>query len=281
VAQLAEEVGALSELPQQVAHLKASVAQLDAQLNEGLQALSHRIGSNELALSKLKESVERAMILTEEFKKNLGRLFARLEGVEERLSLLEQQGDALQGELGELRAWAESQLGSLAVRLEELESRLMGLKELMAQVEGLKGLFAKLQEHQAKLAARQEHNEAQLAQLKERLVVEDPRVAELERKVDKLTEKLAAVLIEVEQSRLAITELEGRLEGLREEIKAEVLAEIPPWPQVPTMEELRLVAEEVAAEQVKRAQAQAEAAQGLAIVALLAGLAAIAVSLLL
>jgi len=84
----------------------------------------------------------------------------------------------------------------------------------------------------------------------------------------------------VEQSRMAISELGERLEVMKEEVKAEVLAELPAVPEVPTAEEIRLLVEEVAAAQVKRAEAKAGAAQGLAIVALLAGLAAIAVSLL-
>jgi chromosome segregation ATPase len=287
VAQLTESVQVLSELPEQVAYLKASVAELNAQLAESVQALSHRIGSNELALSKLQESVERALIVTEDFKANLGTLFTRLDGVEGKLAGLQEHSGILQTGLERLAAQLDSGIGTLAVRLEELEARLGGLRDALAQVESLKQMFSQLQVNQAELAARQEKTEAQLAQLRDRLQQltikkkEEPGLQELQAKVERLTNKIAAVLIEVEQSRMAISELEQSLAGMKEEIKGEVLAALPPLPRVPSAEEIRLQVEEIAAQQLKRAQARADAAQGLAIVALLAGMAAIAVSLLL
>ena len=91
-------------------------------------------------------------------------------------------------------------------------------------------------------------------------------------------ERIAALFAQFEQTQRQIAELEGSIANAREEIKRDVLRSIP---RVPTTEEISLLIEEATAQQVKEAQARADAAQGLAIVALITGLAAVAVALLL
>jgi len=303
VAELSDQVEALSKLPEEVAQLKASVAELSSRLTESEQALSSRIGANELAISKLQDSVERTLIVTEDFKENLGSIFARLAAAEDKLKQLQEQTGGLQVGLEGLSAHVDSSLETLSTRLGDLEAQIGALQDGLAQIKSLSEIVSQMQAQLAELAAHRERMGARMAQLKDilqqlseqvkanttqleehasRLEAIEAQIAELEEpdlkeRVDRLANKIAEVLIEVESTRQMVDELQQALATVKDEVKREVLAAV----QVPSAEEIRLQIEEIAAKQIKQAKARADAAQGLAMVALLAGMAAIAVALLL
>lgn len=348
VAQLAEEVAALSELPERVRSLKSSVAELSDRLDASVEALSNRIQTNELSIAKLQESVDNALIVVQTFQENLGSIFGQLDaaesereqlrgfitglqtGLEGLASQLDSNTRGLQAGLEGLSARLDSQIGSLSARLEDLETQLEAVKDQLDQVEGLANITAQLQAKFAEMEARLEGLQARTAQIQDALQQMRemrPRIQELaeqlkqlnaqiqvqarqiqetgkmteenasqiqalrtqlqelkrredpqmQKRVERLEAKLAEIVMELESNRQAVQDLQQSLEGLKEEILSEVLAAIP---RVPSPEEIRLQVEETAAQQVKEAKARADAAQGLAIVALLAGLAGIAAAFL-
>jgi len=302
VAELSDQVEALSELPGEVANLKASVAELNSQLSTSTEALSSRIGANELAISKLQDSIERTLIVTEDFKQNLGSIFGRLAAAEGKLEQLQEHTGALQVGLEGLAAHVDSSIGSLGTRLEDLEAQIEALRDALAQVKSLSEMVSQHQAQMAELFAHRERMGAHMARLKDMLqqLTEQTNFnsqqleehaarldaieaqlgqpdGDLQERVDRLADKIAEVLIEVETTRQQMTELQQALATLKDEVKREVLAAV----RVPSAEEIRLQVEEIAAKQIKQAKARADAAQGLAVVALLAGMAAIAVALLL
>ena len=367
VAQLADQVAVLSELPEKVKYLKESVAELNARLDASIEALSNRIQTNELSISKLQESVDNALIVVQTFQENLGTIFGQLDvaqsereqlrgfiaglqtGLEGLASQLDSNTRGLQASLEGLSARLDSQIGSLSARLEDLEAQIAEVKDQLDQVESLANTTAQLQAKFAEMEARIEGLQARTAQIQDALQQmremrpriqqlaeqlqelnaqiqvnarqiteagkmteenaaqiaairaelqelrqalqamkekpEKPDIApQLQKRVERLEAKLAEIVMELESNRQAVQSLQESLqslEGLKEEIRAEVLAAIP---RAPSPEEIRLQVEEtataIATQQAKEAKARADAAQGLAIVALLAGIAGIAVAFL-
>ncbi|OGF54782.1 MAG: hypothetical protein A2Z21_09005 [Candidatus Fraserbacteria bacterium RBG_16_55_9] len=276
VAKLSEMVEALSELPDQVAHLKSYVSDLDANLSSSVEALSNRMGAIELAVSKLQEGVEQSITLTNAFQENLGKLFSRL--------------DADENILGALHGG----IGSLAARLDDLEGRTATLSSAVAQVDSLSGMFSQFQVNLAEVAARQDKSETRWAQLKDMLDQLQMDFMQLKQskgdgttpatdttlaaRVDRLATRLSEVLTLVESNQKTVVDLQQSFTKMKDQLKIEILASIP---NLPTEDTIRITIEEIAAKQIKEAQARADAAQGLAVVALLASMAAIVAALLL
>jgi chromosome segregation ATPase len=279
VAKLSEMVEALRELPGQVSHLKTYLKDVDAKLSASIGALSNRMGAIELAVMKLQESVEQTLVVTHVFQESVGKIFNRL--------------DAAESILGALHGG----IGSLAARLDDVERRTSQLQSAVAQVDSLSAMFSQVQVNLAELAARQDRSEARAAQLRdmvERLAMQVERLqaqlGETQPKeptrpdgtqapqIERLASRLAEVVMQLESNQRAIVELQQSITRIKEEIRVEVLASIP---RVPSEDMIRIQIEEVTAKQLKEALARADAAQGLAIVALLAGIGAIVAALLL
>jgi len=274
VAKLSEMMDALKDLPEQVGNLKAYLKDVDAKLSASIEALSNRMGAIELAVSKLQDSVERATTLTSAFQDTLAKVLNRL--------------DADENILGALHGG----IGSLAARLDDLEGRMGQLQAAVTQVQSLSNMFSQFQVNVAELAARQDKTEARWAQLRDmvdRLAMQVEKLAgqptqpgqpggATSEEIQRLMSKLAEVLMQVESNQKAVADLRQSITNLKEQIKVEVLASIP---KVPTEDVIRIQIEEITAKQLKEALARADAAQGLAIVALLAGIGAIVAALLL
>ncbi len=280
VAKLSETVDMLSALPGQVEQLRAYLKEVDANLSSSIEALANRMGAIELAVSKLQDGVERATTLTNAFQENLGRIFNQLDATDSRLG-------AVENFLGALN----SSVGSLAARLDDLDSRTAQLQSAITQVESLSAMFSQVQVNLAELAARQDKAEVRWAQLKDmvdRLEMQvmqlkgdqtvTPPDSALAERVTRLENKLSEMVMLLESNQKTVADLQQSFSKVKEQIKVEILASLP---KIPTAQDITIMVEEIAAKQIKEAQARADAAQGLAIVALLAGMAAIVAALLL
>ncbi len=285
VAKLSETVDMLSALPGQVEQLRAYLKEVDANLSSSIEALANRMGAIELAVSKLQDGVERATTLTNAFQENLGRIFNQLDATDSRLG-------AVENFLGALN----SSVGSLAARLDDLDSRTAQLQSAITQVESLSAMFSQVQVNLAELAARQDKAEARWAQLKDMVDRLEMQVMQLKtapapaptptpqpdsalaERVTRLENKLSEMVMLLESNQKTVADLQQSFSKVKEQIKVEILASLP---KIPTAQDITIMVEEIAAKQIKEAQARADAAQGLAIVALLAGMAAIVAALLL
>lgn len=281
VAKLSETVDMLSTLPGQVEKLRAYLKEVDANLSSSIEALANRMGAIELAVSKLQDGVERAITLTNAFQENLGRIFNQLDATDSRLG-------AVENFLGALN----SSVGSLAARLDDLDSRTAQLHSAITQVESLSAMFSQVQVNLAELAARQDKAEVRWAQLKDMVDRLEMQVMQLKgdqtvtptpdgtlvERVTRLENKLSEMVMLLESNQKTVADLQQSFTRVREQIKVEILASLP---KIPSAQDITIIVEEIAAKQIKEAQARADAAQGLAIVALLAGMAAIVAALLL
>jgi chromosome segregation ATPase len=318
VAALAEQVDTLSGLPEQVASLREHLGELSEKLGSSVQALSNRIGANELGIAKLQETVENAIVLTNTFQENLGRIFSQLDAARSEREQFQSFIAGMQTGLEGLANQLDSNTRSLQAGLEGFAVRIDNLEGQLDQVSSLASTVGELQMKFAQLDARAEKFEARLAQLRDlmqRLQNIQPKIAEvaetvqqlssqvqvnsrqiqennrqiqqieaqlgpdtnLSERVDRLSTKMAEIVMQLQATQRSVEDLQMSMESLADQVKSEVMASLP---RVPSTEEIRLQVEEIAAQQMKQAQAQAGAAQGLAIVALLAGAAAIAVALL-
>ena len=272
VAKLSEIVDMLSGLPDEVAQLKSYLHEVDANLSSSVEALSNRMGAIELAVSKLQDGVEQAVTLTNAFQDNLGRILNRL--------------DADENILGALHGG----IGSLAARLDDLEGQTAKLESAITQVDSLSGMFSQFQVNLAEIAARQDKVEARWAQLKDMVDQLQMDVMQLKQSkgdqtggkpdgsladtVERLASKLSEVLMQVESNQQALVSMQKTVTDLTVKVSATL-----------TRDQIIVIAkqsaEEASAKQIKEALARADAAQGLAIVALLASMAAIVAALLL
>jgi len=314
VAQLSEQVAELSDLPEHVYNLKNSVASLKESVDSRVSEINNRIATNELGINQLQAAVEEAVIITKNFDETLGSIYSRLDTTEGNVGMLNAQIGELQSNLEALALEVESGYETISGKLGELDGRVYQIHEALQHVDQLAGMVAEFQVQLAELVARQEKTEVrqaqmvdtfkklegvhdQLEELHAQLLVTVRHVEENSRQLQENTarlntlqsemknaedgassERIAALFAQFEQTQRQIAELESSIASAREEIKRDVLRSIP---RVPTTEEITLLIEEATAQQVKEAQARADAAQGLAIVALVTGLAAVAVALLL
>lgn len=232
--------------------------------------------------------------------------------LQKRLSDAEGSIQAMQEQLPTLIENAQGIRAELA-RLDDLQSRVAQLQDAVARVQALAKTVQDLESQTARLTDRQRQTTTQTAQMADGLnqlrdqfeglrstsgtnaeriqqtmdrlesveakLSEHPQV-QLTDQVDRLSNKIANVLVETQKNRQQIDQLNQSLADAKAQIKQEVLADVPTPPNVPGPDEIRLQVEEITASQIQTAQNQANSAQSLAIVALLAGLAGVAAALL-
>lgn len=312
VAELSEQVAELSDLPEHVYELKNRVADIKSYVYSKAEEIDNRIATNELGISQLQAAVERSIIVTQSFEESLGGVYARLEGTEGNLSMLHAAVSELQSGLEALAIDVDAGYSAISDKFMEIDGQVAQLHEALMQVDHLAGMVSEFQVQMAEIAARQEKTEVRQAQMKDtfdrlanvhgqleqlhaQLLVTSRHVEENSRQLQENTarlaelqaqmggegqygERVAELFAQFEGTQRQIAELEASIAGAKEEIKRDVLRSIP---RVPSTEEIVLLIEESTAAQVKEAQARADAAQGIAIVALMTGLAAVAVALLL
>ncbi len=297
VADLGNTVKQLADLPDAVAHAQSDIASLNDQLSKTTDALTNRIQASELGITNLKDAVDKAVALTNAMQANVGSLLGRM--------------DAAEGKISDI----QGTVGSLAARLSTAETHITDLQNTASQVTSLAGTVTTLQADLAKLAAQADKDDARISRLEdivqrlgqlnqlqglaERVQANTQQLAALQdqvqavmkqmggapgqpptdlaQKVDSLTSKLADMLIEEENSKKAIADLQGNLATIKSDVAQQVQSAIA---GIPSAADIQKQIEESSAAAVKQANMKADAANGLALVALLAGLAAIAVALL-
>jgi DNA repair ATPase RecN len=312
VAELSEQVAELSDLPEHVYSLKNKVEDVKSYVYKKAEEIDNRIATNELGINQLQAAVERSIIVTQSFEESLGRVYSRLEGSEGNISMLHAGVSELQSGLEALAIDVDAGYSAISDKFGQIDGQVAQLNEALMQVDHLAGMVSEFQVQMAEVAARQEKTEVRQSQMKEtfdrlanvhgqleqlhaQLLVTSRHVEENSRQLQENTarlgelqsqmggdgqygERVAELFAQFENTQRQIAELEASMAGAKEEIKRDVLRSIP---RVPSTEEIVLLIEESTAAQVKEAQARADAAQGIAIVALMTGLAAVAVALLL
>ena len=342
VATLSDTVKQLADLPGEVAQQKTDLASLSDRLTQTTQELANRIKANELGISKIKESSDHAVALTNAMQANVGSLLSRMDAAEGQLSDLKSSFSDLSantsgsisdlsakmdGGLSDLSAKIDSSIGGLAARLDDADKQLSQLQDTANQVSSMAGTISSLQASVAQLASNLDKQAASIARLQdvvkrlgefkqlqgiaERVQANSTQItglqaqlqalsqkisqaqqrpqqpgvpAEIAKKVDRLTAKISDVLIEAENNKKSLTNLQGSLAVLKSEVAQQVqsaLAGVPSQSDIQNVQQQVTQLQQLTAKQIKQAEMKADAANGLALIGLLAGLGAVAVALLL
>lgn len=297
VADLSETVKQLAELPGEVAHAKDDIATLGDSLGKTSEELGNRIQATELGLSKLNESVDHAVALTNAMQANVGSLLSRMDAAEGKFSDLQGTVSSLsasmstaQTHIADLQKVADQVtsltstvsalqggLAQLAAQVDKGDARLSRLEDIvqrLGEFKQLQGLAERVQANGQQLAMLQEQVQAIMKQLGG--TPQQP--GDFAQKIDRLTAKLSDVLIEAENNKKTLADLQSNLSGLKAEVAGQVQSALA---GVPSSAEIQSTIEQLTTKQVKQAEMKAEAANGLALIGLLAGLGALAVALLL
>jgi predicted nucleic acid-binding Zn-ribbon protein len=225
---LAERVAALEQM---LSMLQGAVTQ-NAQAIQALRELTDRLAQMKDALRETNDA------LSARINELAGRISANEDAIAALHAGLADALGGLRGELGQLRGDLDALVAQLEGRLSALSARMAELEQALseaAKADDVEGALSEIRGQLADLAARQREIQAQLAQIR----------------------ALA------EGNRGAISELQPSRERLKEELKREILGELPKAPEV-----------------ITREQAQPDAAFRLAVVALLVSIAAVAIAFL-
>ena len=172
-------------------------------------------------------------------------------------------------------------------RSQETETSTDKLFEFIQQFERVDGEARQMRNqieeiggHLLVLARQAEENSAYIAENTARI----DRLASMsdtssdEPRENRLTQKINEAFFQFEATQSALNDLQQSLANSREEIKRDVLADLP---RIPSTDEIVVIIQESAAAQIAEANARASQAQNVALIALVTGLSAIAVSLVL
>ncbi len=296
VADLSNTVKQLADLPGQVDHIKTDLATLGDSLGKTSEELGNRIQANELGLSKLSESVDHAVALTNAMQANVGSLLSRMDAAEGKLSDLQGTVGSLSASLSTVQAHItdlqkiadqvpnlastvstlQAGLAQLAAQMDKHEARISRLEDVVKrldQLTQLQGLAERVQANTQALAALQEQVQAITKQLGGGT---QQQPMDLGQKIVSLTAKVSDVLIEAENNKKALADLQGNLASLKSDVMQQVQSALA---GVPSAADIQKQIE--TAKAVKQAEMKADAANGLALVGLLAALGALAVALFL
>jgi len=259
---LEETVGKLAELVPKVASLQ-----------ENVKELAGRVKNTELGLSKLAEAVDK-----------LGGLQNLVVGLHQTVGGLQSRLEADEKKMADLQASMQSSVAELTARLEKAE---MGIGKLGSTVDPLKDIpsvLMALQNNVGGLTNRIERAEVRVsrvvditeqlsglqpvvAKLQERVEEIEKRIGvapdtELAKKVQKLQEALGTILADLEATKMKLAEVETKvmpdLAAIEKEIEEGVAA-----------------ATKALEKRLKEAESKAAAANNLALLGLLAGIAGI------
>lgn len=279
--------GQLSDLQSSFSNLSAntssSISDLSTKLAGGLSDLSAKIDSS---ISKLSDKTDNSISdLSAKTDSSIGGLAARLDDADKQLSQLQDtanQVSSMAGTIGSLQASVAQLASNLdkqaagIARLQDVVKRLGEFKQLQGIAERVQANSTQLKALQAQLQALSQKTKAQRPQ--------QPHVpADITKKVDRLTAKISDVLIEAENNKKSLTDLQGSLAGLKSEVARQVqsaLASVPSRSDIQNVQQQVTQLQQLTAKQIKRAEMKADAANGLALIGLLAGLGAVAVALL-
>jgi len=214
--------------------------------------------------------------------------------INEHIAQLDEQINQLQKTLeeanrvSEFAAEIEVQISELIVRSTETETTTQELSEFLADFEkfdreaqDMRGQIEQIGAQIVTLARQAEENSStieansaridRLQQMRESMQGEGGTESRLEQKINE-------AFVQFSATQDALDALQASVANTREEIKREVLRDIP---RIPTTDEIVVQIQESAAAQIQEANARADQAQNVALIALITGLSAIAVSLLL
>ncbi|HED03792.1 MAG TPA: hypothetical protein ENI60_03375 [Candidatus Fraserbacteria bacterium] len=281
--------GQLSDLQSSFSNLSAntssSISDLSTKLDGGMSDLSAKIGSS---MSKLAAKTDSSISdLAAKTDSSIGGLAARLDDADKRLSQLQDtanQVSSMTGTIGSLQA-SVAQLASNLDKQAAGIARLQDVVKRLGEFKQLQGVAERVQANSTQLKALQ----AQLQALSQKAKVQRPQPqqphvpADVTKKVDRLTAKISDVLIEAENNKKSLTDLQGSLAGLKAGVAQQVqsaLASVPSRSDIQNVQQQVTQLQQLTAKQIKRAEMKADAANGLALIGLLAGLGAVAVALL-
>lgn len=265
VASLSDTVKQLADLPGEVEHLKADLATLGDSLSKTSEELGNRIQANELGLSKLSESVDHAVALTNAMQANVGSLLSHMDAAEGKLSDLQGTVSSLTSTVSTLQAG----LAQLSAQMDKHEARLSRLEDIvqrLGEFKQLQGLAERVQANTQALSTLQE----QLQAITKQLGAGSQQPMGLGQKIDSLTAKVSDVLIQAENNKKTVADLQSSLQQVQGALAG-----------VPSAADIQKQIEGSTAKAVKQAEMKADAANGLALVGLLAALGALAVALFL
>lgn len=299
VADLSTIVKQLADLPGEVDHVKTDLATLGDSLGKTSEELGNRIQANELGLSKLSESVDHAVALTNAMQANVGSLLSRMDAAEGKFSDLQGTVGSISASLSTVQAHItdlqkiadqvpsltsavstlQAGLAQSSAQIDKQDARLSRLEDLVQRLNDFKdmqGLAERVQANTQALATLQDQVQAITKQLGGNASQQQP--TDLTQKIDSLTAKVSDVLIEAENNKKTVADLQNSLAGVKSDVMQQVQSALA---GIPSAADIQKQIQDSTATAVKQAEMKADAANGLALVGLLAGLGALAVALFL
>lgn len=216
-----------------------------ATLEQALSMLQGAVTQNAEAIQALRKMADRLAQVKDALREMNEALSARIDELAGRISANEDAIAALQTDIAHLADALNGLRGDLEALAARLRDRLTALE---ARVDGLEQAFSE--------AAKAEDVEAALGEIRGQL-------ADLAARQQEIQAQLAQIRALAEGNLEAIAELQPSRERLKEELKREILGELPKAPEV-----------------ITREQARPDAAFRLAVVALLVSIAAVAIAFL-
>lgn len=208
-------------------------------------------------------------------------LQARIEQIQAAMQQAEQ--------VAEFASRISIEITQIVTRIDETESANIEIYEFFDQFARFEGRVGDLHNQieqvgaQLLVLARQaEENSAKIGANAERIdnlmrmANADP--ADKSAAESRLSQKIQEAFLQFEGTQQTIDQLRAQLASAQDEIKREVLRSLP---RTPSTDEIIMIIQDSADQQVREAEARAAQAQSIAMIALLTGLSAIAVSLLL
>ncbi|MBI1729471.1 hypothetical protein HY229_02200 [Candidatus Acetothermia bacterium] len=239
----------INTLHGQIGDLQNSLQKLSTDVDTGYSTLSADINGLNGKVADLQDAltkVDNLAGMVAQFQTQLAEVVARQDQTEAKQAHLSDTVDKLgdiQGQLEQLNAQLLVAARNVQENSQQIQDNTARLDELQAQFGGKSGSASQ----------------------------------DVQSQLDRLTQKVGDILAQFNSTQQSVTDMQQQIASAKDEIKRDVLSSIP---RVPTTDEITVLIQQTTAKQVKEAQARADAAQGLAIVALMTGLAAVAVALL-
>ena len=231
--------------------IQAGLEHVATGYNQSAQTIHEHMVALDAQVTQLTDAINQANTVSQfvaEIKVEITEIFARSQETQtstDKLFEFIQQFERVDGEARQMRNQIEEIGGHLLVLARQAEENSAYIAENSARIDRLQSMTE--------------------------TSTDEPRE-------NRLSQKINEAFFQFEATQSALNDLQQSLANSREEIKRDVLQELP---RIPSTDEIIVIIQESAAGQIAEANARANQAQNVALIALVTGLSAIAVSLVL
>jgi chromosome segregation ATPase len=248
----------ISDLQGQVTGLNAGFQQVSTNASQAQSTLSGNVKSIQSQI----DQIQAALSKTDQISQTISSIQVNITEITTRTQSSETKQNEMVDFLDKLAGY-EKQTGSLKDQLDQASAQLLIMARQSDENSSIaKDTSSKLDALQAQLVGQTKPGGA------------TPSSADL----DKLNQQIASAFEQFQGTQQALAQLQQSLAAAKDEIKSSVMSSLP---KLPTSDQIVAMVQQQAAQQLQEAQQKADAAQSMAIIALLVGIGGITIALLL